>query len=342
MKIGIYTDVHCSYTSSILPLTLEGSKYTARLDMIVNTFKWMYKLFEDQSVDLIVNCGDLFDSYKVRAEELSAMAEALSYSSGIKEYHVIGNHEIYDKRRDFYATALLGNYSNVNIVDQPLKLQNGISFLPYMPWEDAQELLPMLSNRILFSHIDIQGSRVTPTYLLDAGVDGLKLSDCFDLVINGHIHAYQKINSKVINIGATTSTSFSDDPAYMPGVAILDTDTLSYQHYSNPYAILFRRFEGSMDELDAYCNNLKNRIALRCDIDYTYKHSAAELLSSNDNIVAFRINALNKSNSVEEKSSCEEIELVGDINNEFVSFLKSCEELKYPLSDYTAIVESLS
>ena len=114
MRVGIYTDIHCSYTSSILPLHIDNSCYTARLKMVVDTFKWMYELFEHNNVDYIVNCGDLFDSYRLRAEEISAMAESLSYNSGIPEYHIIGNHEVMDVRRNFYATALLNNYNYIS------------------------------------------------------------------------------------------------------------------------------------------------------------------------------------------------------------------------------------
>lgn len=340
MKIGVYTDVHCSYTSSILPLKVDNSKYTARLKMIVDTFKWMYQLFDDIGVDLIVNCGDLFDSYKVRAEELSAMAEALSYSKGVEEYHIIGNHEMYDKRRSFYATALLSNYKNITLVDQPLKLENGLSFLPYMPWSDAQDILPLLKNNILFSHIDIQGSRVTPTYVLEDGVDSLKLSNIFRLVINGHIHAYQKLNQSVYNIGATTSTSFSDDSNYSPGVTIVDTDSLFMQHYDNPHAIRFRKLDVTSRTIEKACEELDGLSVIRCDVNFEDKERVTRILSECDKVAAFRLNVINKETSYEPNSS-DTLELNSDLDIEFCKFLRSCKELKYPLSDYENVVSKL-
>ncbi len=343
MKIGVYTDVHCAYTSSILPLQSSTSKYTTRLQMVVDTFRWMYSEFKSQSVDLIVNCGDLFDTFKLRAEEISAMAEALSFNTQIPEYHIIGNHELMDKRRNFYATALLDNYQHINVVNQPLKLSNGLSFLPYMSWEDAQDSLPLLRNSILFSHIDIEGSQVTPQYVLDTGVTPQKLSELFRLVVNGHIHVYQKLRNNVYNIGATTSTSFSDDPEYVPGIAIIDTTDYSIRRISNPYAILFRRISvNNIAELADYCNTLSYPCALRCDIPNQLRKDAEMLLKDCEHVIASRL--ITNSNDVcIDDSPMEDIniELKTDVDKEFIAFLKCCPDLKYPLSDYLSVVNQL-
>lgn len=342
MKIGIYTDVHCAFTSSILPLQIQNSKYTARLKMIVDTFRWMYDVFEEHSVDMIVNCGDLFDTFKLRAEEISAMAEALSFSRSVPEYHIVGNHELMDKRRNFYATALLKNYKYITVVDQPLKLHNGMSFLPYMRWEDAQDCLPLLSNDILFSHIDIEGSQVTPQFQLDTGIASQKLSDMFKLVINGHIHTYQKMRSNVYNIGASTSTSFSDDPNYHPSIGILDTDTLQFYKVNNPHAIRFERvLADNLDDIRNFCDSLDHLCALRCEISPLIKADANHLLESCENVVAFRL--ISNESEVTNASSDDVslLELKTDVDKEFVNYLKSTDELKYPLADYLSVVNKL-
>ena len=49
MKIGIYSDVHISRTSSIMPLYLnENSKYTLRLQNCINSMNEMYQTFENK------------------------------------------------------------------------------------------------------------------------------------------------------------------------------------------------------------------------------------------------------------------------------------------------------
>lgn len=349
MKIGIYTDVHCAYTSSILPLHCEGSKYTTRLQMIIDTFKWMYELFENHKVDMIVNCGDLFDSHSLRSEEIAAMSEALSYSRGTQEIHVLGNHEILDKHRNFYATALLKNYSHIEVIQIPTKLNN-LSFLPYMAEEDVEEVLPLLENQILFSHVDIKGSRVTPQHNLENGVEPLRLLDLFQLVINGHLHSPQSFGEYIHNIGASTSLSFADNTDYTPSVTILDTDTLQFERFDNPHAIRFIKINANNQE--EFEHELiatgDNPVALRLTVPYDKKVDAEQWLSSYvketpDKIVASRL--ISNGTVYNPTTHSDDLDIsilkMDDVMDKFKSFL-STQQLKYPIDVYLAEIDNLT
>ena len=86
MKIGIYSDVHISRTSSILPLYLnDQSKYTLRLENCINSMNDMYQTFEDRNVDVIINCGDTFNSHTISADEMSAYLDII-HKPFCKEY----------------------------------------------------------------------------------------------------------------------------------------------------------------------------------------------------------------------------------------------------------------
>lgn len=344
MLVGIYTDAHCSYTSSILPLHCEGSKYTTRLQMIIDTFRWMYDLFDAYDVDLIVNCGDLFDSFKLRAEEVSAMAEALQFSKGISEIHVLGNHEVLDKRRNFYATALLNNYSHIDVVTVPTKLDNGLSFLPYMTTDEASECIPWLSNKILFSHIDVKGSLVTPTYELDTGVDSTSLGCYFDLVMNGHLHSPQSLNKVVHNVGACTSLSFSDNSDYTPHICILDTETLERRYFQNPYAIRFRKLDSGIDSLRTHLlsSGRDNREVIRITVPASKRAEAEELLKSDSNVVTYRITSEVEAVETPDILQPSKLDLKGDIASKFVEFLSISNDLNYPIENYLSVVAELS
>lgn len=345
MRVGIYTDVHCAYTSSILPTFLDGSKYTLRLQMIIDTFKWMYEVFEKNNVDLIVNCGDLFDSHSVRAEELSAMSEALSYGAKIPELHILGNHEILDKHRQFNAVALLNNYSHIDIVSDPLKLDCGISLLPYCSTDDAAEVIPYLSNDILFSHIDIKGSYVTPEYALDVGVEPARLSNNFKRVINGHLHSPQSFDRCVHNIGSTTSLSFSDNSNYTPRVSIIDTKSLSIEYFENPHAIRFIKVPKATPEtISKMLESVSNRMALRVDCSIEDKAAILSILDSCERVVAHRVRAEHiviTSQSVNNVVTQSALESVTDVDAKFLEFLEACNELKYPLTEYQNVIASL-
>lgn len=346
MRIGIYTDVHCSYTSSILPIHCEGTKYTTRLNMIINTFKWMYDLFEKQNVDIIVNCGDLFDSHNLRSEEISAMSEALSYSKGVPEYHVLGNHEILDKRRNFYATALLSNYDNITVVDVPLKTDMGLSFLPYMEVDDVNGCLSLIRNPYLFSHIDIQGSRLNQFHVMENGVNQERLKDLFEYVFNGHIHTYQNLGNNIYNVGATTSYSFADDDSRKPGVCVFDTNTKEFKRFGNPYAIRFMTincmtdqqfyaFKIILDEMVECSAVLK----IKCDIKL--KENILQLLSKYSNIITYR---LQSTAPIKEnlESSEDSIQVIndGDVCSKFSEFIDNYAELKYNKDYYHKIIDT--
>lgn len=348
MKIGIYTDVHCAYTSSILPLHCGDSKYTTRLKMIIDTFQWMYALFHEHRVDMIVNCGDLFDSHSLRSEEIAAMSEALSYSTGIPEFHVLGNHEILDKNRNFYATALLSNYSHIEVIQTPTKYDN-LSFLPYMSAEDVEEVLPMLKNQILFSHIDIQGSMVTPQHMLESGVDPIQLLDLFDFVINGHLHSPQSFGDYIHNIGASTSLSFADNSEYTPSVTILDTEGMTFERFENPHAIRFIKMNvEDQAEFERHMKNVHNPVALRVTVPYDKKTDAETWVSQHwsdnpNDLVACRI--MSDGVGYTPTMTSEELDLSSmqsmDVVDKFKQFLHT-QPLKYPIESYISEIEEFS
>lgn len=340
MRIGIYTDVHCCYTSSILPIHCKSSKYSVRLQMIIDTFRWMYETFRKNNVDLIINCGDLFDSYNIRAEEVCAMSEALSHGGDIPEIHVLGNHEIVDNHRTFYANGLLSQCSHIKVVDQPLKLQNGISLLPYMPWNNAVEVIPMLSNRYLFSHVDIKGSAVTPQHCLTEGVDPDKLTDFFELVVNGHLHSPQSWRNKIFNIGATTSLSFSDNSSYRPRVSILDTTTNNFQFFTNPYAITFIKASiSNIEELRNYLNSYPKVMRIQCAS--ALKPEIEQILVDREDVVAYRIQTTDAQILTEAEAPSVDTAVDGGLITQFREFITSFDDLKYPVDDYIRVINEM-
>lgn len=350
MKIGIYSDVHCSYTSSILPLHDENSKYTKRLKMIIDSYKWMYEEFSKHNVELILNGGDTFDSHTIRSEELTAITEAYSYSKGIPEYHILGNHDTLDTSRNFYSTSIFDSMPFVTIVSQPMKLNDQISLLPYMKAEDIDSsMLETISNKILLSHIDIYGSHLRPDYIMSSGVSPELLSIYFDNVLNGHLHTYELLkrtsnNGYIMNVGNLTSISFSDNNSYIPGIMIFDTDTYQYERIENPYAILFRKFKcNNMKELSDSLNNLEenHEYCIRVTVPFILKDSVTEFIENNKKIIAYRLTVdigTTKSELPIRLSTMDNTSIVDD----FEKFIDSNQNiLKYPKNLYDKIIEEV-
>lgn len=348
-KLGIYTDLHISYTSSIMPLYYKDSKYTTRLQMIIDTAKWMYRVFSDNNVDLILNGGDTLDSHSVRSEEISALSEFYKQSQGIPEVHIPGNHEILSNNLDFYSNSILGNLPFIKIYDKPTKINNILSVIPYMsPDNISNDMLKSISNKILLSHIDIKGSHLRPEYIMDTGVEPEIIAEYFNLTLNGHLHTAEKIETsknKIYNVGSISSISFSDSNSYIPSICIIDTDTLEITRYENPFAILFRRLtvsstEDLLNKLKKYSAN--HKYIFRVTAPYIIRNDIKDILSNRSNIIAYRVvsNISNEKSLINYESK--KINLVDDIEGEFLKYLESNKDsLNYPFDKYIEVLNSI-
>ena len=346
-KILIYSDLHCSYTSSILPLfsaNSEGNeKFTVRLNMIINTGKWLSALAEENKVDLIINGGDTFDSIVVKAEELVGISEFFKAFNKLKckHYVLVGNHEKVNE--SFNGSEIFSGFPNVEVIDKPKKITDEISLLPYMSEKEiTNKVLKDLSNKVLVSHIDIQGSCLRDKYILESGVNPEFLGAYFEFVANGHLHTAEKLNTtqgQIWNIGGVSSISFVDNQEYIPSCVIYDTNTNSFVRYKNPYAILFRKLS-----VDSVKDLLKERKKLT---DYKYvlsiKYSNYEqkvelqsILDKTDNVLSYKL--VNEVIDARSSKPDESIDLSAlDIKSKFEEFLDT-SELKYDKKEYLKIL----
>ena len=70
MKILLYSDLHISRTSSIMPTTISNSKYTFRQNMIIELGKFLTLIAENEKPDLIINLGDTFDQCTITSYDV--------------------------------------------------------------------------------------------------------------------------------------------------------------------------------------------------------------------------------------------------------------------------------
>lgn len=353
MKIGIYSDLHCSLTSSIMPSYSDGI-YTSRLNMIVKTGEWLSELFSSENVDMIVNCGDTFDSNVVCSEEMSAISEFFKHLKKVNKRHIIivGNHEVRDVNSTFHVSKILSNIDGIEVYDTPCKINDEISVLPYRKSDDVTfELLESISNKIVFSHVDINGSHIQQDYIADFGVDKDLLSAEFSMTVNGHIHTHEVLDTtkgKVVNIGSVSSISFSDSNTYYPSAAILDTNTMSIKMVKNPNAIVFRRITSkTVDELIEKLKSYDKRFKyiVRATVPYEMRDAARKVLEGNDSIVASRVVSDMSVYSKRQQSAefSEKLNVKTDMLSEFKSYLESNRDvMTYPVNLYEKILKELN
>lgn len=369
MKIGLVSDVHLSYTSSIMPLHESNSKFTTRLQMCIDSINWSEKLFEENKIDYIFNLGDLCDNTVLRAEEISALSELYKSrnNNSIKEYYILGNHETLDSGHKFHSTSFLRSIPNLEIISRPqiieLKKDNEILKVTALPHLDhtkiTHEFLKSINSEILFSHIDIKGSSIRQNYCADFGVDPDMLCMYFNQGFNGHIHTQEELKCSkrnFWNIGSLTSTSFSDSKYYVPSAHIYDTVTKKFESFQNPYVILFRdvRAETLSDlknEIKKIVNN-QFKYILKITVPYSIRNNAQEIVSEFQNVISYRIiSDLSKDNkNLELQLENSEIKLdiidKENIKSEFLEFIKNYEKhekevLKFPYEKYIEVISKL-
>lgn len=362
-KIGIYSDVHISHNSSIMPTFLGeyDDKYTTRLKMCIDSMKWAYKQFKDNNVDIIINCGDTFNSHTVSSDELSAMTDIIGEVNiplTFPNYTLIGNHDKFNNMfNSLYwmqlleDTTLVNDYVHLSYDDTDIYC---ISFYDAPEFIDKiQEMLNTYprecSKAILFMHGDINGSWLSGTKRIENHIPTDFLTQYFDMVINGHIHCHEKIynqnDKEIFNIGSLTSHSFADSNNHIPACWILDTNTRKLTCIENPHAIVFRT-ENVEDELDI--NNLVhslpvvNNVILKVKCPYDLKDNVEKSLEPLTNVIKtkyiFTYNNEIKSDSTDENKSTNQTSQL-DVKDEFITFLSGRNDLKGDIDSYINVLD---
>ena len=281
MKIGIYADAHFSRAPK-----LQGKKpykYSTRLDSLVESFDWMYGLFRNEDVDIIVNLGDLISSDYLDAETNSALSMALSKNeSKIQEIHLIGNHERKSYDSKFTSVDLLSNYDYITVINDFHEIDFGFLKLIFKSFTGSQEDIDSFTNEklidcdkdfVLFTHNNYVGE--LPFNNQDGfNCNIIESNQHFKYAFNGHIHN-PKDSGNYVQVGSITGSSFGDSYSNsFPRVIIFDTDSMTYKSYLNPYALLFFTFEikQSSSEAskaisslpkDSYCNFVRFKAPIR-------------------------------------------------------------------------------
>lgn len=357
MKIFIYSDLHISKTSSILPNTSDNPKYTYRQNMILETGKYLADIIDQVKPDMIINLGDTFDQHTVTSYDIKVASEFFKCFRYLNIPHLVlvGNHEMVNY--DFNAIEILSNIDNITVISEPCtidgnfiknlygnttnvpELNTQLALMPYMEFKD---ILNFPDGTYLFSHIDIMGIKIRGNFELPEGVSKEQLSK-YKLVFNGHIHR-PSIKDNVVNVGSISTHSFSDDDECVPQCYLFDTETLDLTTYKPTTCPLFRKFEicEDINELEQYISGLDSnyKYVLQVVCPFELKELVKSRLSQSDKILSSRLNVrVDKTKQAQEKLDVT-IQSNIDIVKSFKDFLK-ITELKYPEKLYLDILEGV-
>lgn len=345
MKVFIYSDLHISRTSSIMP-NISDSMYTFRQKMIIETGKFLASIIEQEQPDIIINCGDTFDQSTITSYDVHTASEFFKCFEKFDIPHMVlvGNHDMVNSY--YNAVTLLSNIPNITVVSEPCSLdfnvytkneQLKMAFLPYCNYKD---ILKFPEGDVLFSHQDIQGSIIRGDFALPDGIAQEQLKQ-YKVVFNGHIHKSSVIGN-IVNVGSITTHSFSDDNDNVPQCYIFDTDTMDLKTFKSTVCPLFRKLNAiSIDELKSNINCLESnyKYITQVTCPFEIKDEVKEYLTHNENILNFRI--LTKVNNITESTvqdtSSVEINTNIDVKKSFESFLDTVD-LKVPKDIYLNVL----
>lgn len=317
MKIGIFTDVHWSTTTSILR-SREGD-YSTRINLLIKGMNWANDLFAQKDCVAAVCAGDFFDKSSCVDEELSSVKEI---HWRVPTCFLVGNHE--SSRADLSAstTSALKHLFNAypfavldSNVFNTVTLVNHDNvqfyFIPYVTESDRKPLKEYLKDydpnkkHVIFSHNDLRNVRYGP-FLNTTGFSIEEIEEVADLYLNGHIHNGQWITSKILDLGSMTAQNFTNDSnSYRYGVWILDTDTLELQFYENPYSLNFYKFDFETPEEINDLYGIKANAILSIKCLEPLKEDLLEALGSNScKILVVRVNYYNLIEDTNEEVEC--------------------------------------
>ncbi len=347
LKIFIYSDLHISKTSSILPLTFDDV-YTYRQNMIIETGKFLVKQIKELNPDIIVNLGDTFDNHTLTSYDVNTASEFFKCFEdviNIPHYVLVGNHDMLNSK--YNAVDLLDNINNIQVIKEPITLYDNLAFMPYV---DKVNINNMPEGTFLFSHLDIEGSTIRNNILLKEGISTKVLKEKYKLVFNGHIHR-AGILDNVVNVGSITTHSFSDANDSVPQCYIFDTDTMDLNIIQSHCCPLFRKYNPDnmnvdvyLDELEDYLSNLDLNYLyiIQCVCPYELKESVRELLADTMNVVCSKLSIKFSNEAQKVDKNKQDIEVLSnvDIVKSFKEFIATVD-LKYSADMYLKVLDGI-
>lgn len=352
MKILMYSDIHISRTSSILPTSYKDTKYTYRQKMIINTAEWLSQIMINEKPNLIINLGDTFDQHTLTSYDIHTAEQFFAtFKDRMKmnNYHIphfilIGNHEMINE--DFNAVSMLNNVEGITVIKDKTNVKFKDCTLAFLPYREYKTITELPEGDFLFSHNDIQGSIIKGKFAMPNGISTNKLS-IYKVVFNGHIHK-SSMNGNVINVGSTTTHSFADDNDWFPQAYIFDTETMNLQTFINPNCPLFRSYEvNSYDQIDQVIAglDLSYKYILHITCPFELKETVINKLTEvRDIVIASKLNV-----KVTIKTDTEQQQIANNINSEvktnldveqsFREFL-DVSNLKFPKQLYLDVINN--
>ncbi len=240
MKVLLITDQHFGVRNDNQYLLASYKKF---YNNIVIPF------IKASGIKEIINLGDTFDKRRqINFMSLDAAKEMWFYpirDLGCHMRMLVGNHDIYYKNtlRINAPNELLGEYDNIDIIEEPITSNIGgcdILFLPWICDDNYDRTLRSVTEStapVCMGHLELNGFEAHPGHVMDRGMD-ISPFDKFEKVFSGHYH--MKSNRDNIYYLGNPYQLYWNDYGSKRGFHVFDTETLRTTFYRNPYNTFYK------------------------------------------------------------------------------------------------------
>lgn len=234
---------------------------------------------KDKDISHVVFMGDWFENRNsVNVMTMNFAHEALIElnSLGLPVYIIIGNHDLYHREnRSVYSTKVFGELANINLVSEPMVVEEKLLVAPFMFKDEYPSLVQYAKLPYWMGHFEFRNFVVTGTdRKMEHGPEHTMFSEP-TYIFSGHFHKRQACDN-VVYIGNCFPMDYGDAWDDDRGMAILDTGNDDVDFINWEDCPKYRKVKLS-DVFDAI-PDFPPKCRVRCIIDTEIGYSEAQQL----------------------------------------------------------------
>lgn len=325
-KVGIVGDIHLGVHQS----------NNMWHDTGIGFANWLKQTLTDKNIKDIIFLGDILDN----RNEVSVVTLHTFYKffKILEDFNIIiitGNHDCYySKRSDVHSLGTLNDWSNIEVIDKMLSINQFNKNLTFCPWNTQPQDIPL--SDIVFGHFEINTFMMNGKHVCEHGVDAQTLIEKSPIVISGHFHRTEERtykNGKIIYAGSPYEQNWGEynDPK---GIYTLDLHDNSIEFITN--TISPKHIKIRLSELLAVgkiTDNIKrefNHNIVNFIIDTPTDQKIIDVLISKlYTLSPFSLTVENILNDQNIISSDDEMKFEGiDIKGDILAFVKTLDEVE--------------
>jgi DNA repair exonuclease SbcCD nuclease subunit len=201
----------------------------------------------ENNIKHVIQLGDIFDRRKYSNHYTLDEAKRYFFSRFAElDIHLttlLGNHDLFYKESLSISSSglFLKQFKNVTVVQEPTRLLNGISIIPWICKENYQECLDFIktdTSSVCVGHFEIQGFKMYQSSILSEHGLSAKMFSNYETVLSGHYHHASK-RGNIEYIGTPYEMTWQDfgDPK---GFRVFDLETRELDTVKNPNSIFYK------------------------------------------------------------------------------------------------------